>query len=283
MQFEARFPYALMIAPLPAWTKTLWIAIRGFQGAGSACRASYASIGERCINEAGNPMDPAQISRGVSMLIDAGFLERIAPRKLRCTTPQTLTSDQQNLTRDQNYEGENVDQESTKLDEGSTNHADTSSQTLTSDQQVLTSDQQNIDQGSRPSENQQENQQGKPTGESPPPAPAREDDPGDDAPHPAVGMYRRIMHLSLNDEQAALVRSRVTDFSLWKETLTTWKLNGWRKTNVPGLVDRYENGNQNLRTDEQNHPFGTPSDENTQRLVRAAFGETRDDAGGVGG
>lgn len=89
MSYEVRVPEALILAPIPHWIKMVWISARSFQGAGDCCFASLTSIGERAPIESGEPMDKGQVSHGLKTLERLGFVERIAPRKVRCIAPES--------------------------------------------------------------------------------------------------------------------------------------------------------------------------------------------------
>lgn len=113
-----------MLASLPWWVKMVWIAVRSFQGRGEACYAKYEMIGERALNESGKPMDKGQVSRAISTLIEAGFLQRITGRSVRCIDPVKVdegsTFDAENDLPKVDHPSTKVDHPSTKVDEGST-------------------------------------------------------------------------------------------------------------------------------------------------------------------
>ena len=125
---EIRVPSSLIQSHLPAWVKLVWIVIRGFQGRGEYCFASFKTIGEEIKNERGNSMDKGQVSRAVSMLKNEGLLVSIGSRKIACSLPENVDQEstieeaealirsQRSLIRSQRK----VDQESTVVDQEST-------------------------------------------------------------------------------------------------------------------------------------------------------------------
>lgn len=58
----------------------------------------------------------------------------------------------------------------------------------------------------------------------------------------AVRDYRRVMHLTPNHTQRALIAAKVKDCDLWSEVMEHWSGHGWSPTNVLGLIDNYSRG-----------------------------------------
>lgn len=78
-------PASLLMAPLPSWVKMVWMSIRQHQGRGDSCTASYAEIGELCINSNGNPTDKSNVGKAVQMLMEEGLLYRKNDAEMVCT------------------------------------------------------------------------------------------------------------------------------------------------------------------------------------------------------
>lgn len=187
--YEIRVPEALMLAPIQPWVKMVWIAVRSYQGAGDSCFASLRMIGERVVTDSGQPMDKGQVSRGVSVLEEHGFITRIDARNLRCTTP------------------ENVDPQSTI---GTPANVD--SQSTTVDPQSTT-----VDPQSTPSENQQL----KPTRKTKRESTYRTDPKfgeGDWQHEYALGAYRHLENLKLLPAALAKERARLRALEAWADT-----------------------------------------------------------------
>jgi len=60
--------------------------------------------------------------------------------------------------------------------------------------------------------------------------------------HPAVKMYRQVMHLTANHVQRELIVRVVKNLELWQDTLEHWAGHGWRPTNVQAIMDSYNYG-----------------------------------------
>jgi hypothetical protein len=60
--------------------------------------------------------------------------------------------------------------------------------------------------------------------------------------HPAVKLYRQVMHLTASESQRQTIVDTVTDVDLWRDTLEHWASHGWRPTNLPGMLDSYQRG-----------------------------------------
>ena len=104
-------------------------------------------------------------------------------------------------------------------------------------------------------ENQQETQRATDAGAPsapPPPKPtsssSRKRKPptpknGAAAEHPAVTVYREVMHRAPNDVQQELIAENVGNnghLEDWKAVLTDWKAHAWNSNNVPGQLDAFQ-------------------------------------------
>jgi len=120
--FDIRVPIELLTSPIPHAARTVWIAIKSFQGNSKYCRASLEKIGQRIATQSGTPMDKSRVSKYIKYLESEGWILNDGRFKLSCKIPH-LKVDQKStkeetpkLTRSQRK----VDQKSTKVDQKST-------------------------------------------------------------------------------------------------------------------------------------------------------------------
>jgi DNA-binding MarR family transcriptional regulator len=71
-----------------------------------------------------------------------------------------------------------------------------------------------------------------------PPAPT----PDPQLDHPAVKAYRDTCKRTPDETQRAAIAAAVTDLARWQEIVRQWLLTGYRKQNVAGMLDWYQNG-----------------------------------------
>lgn len=69
---------------------------------------------------------------------------------------------------------------------------------------------------------------------------AQERDPALD--HPAVILYRELVHRTPGALPRAEIAKSVTDNARWQATITAWLLAGYRPDNVAGMLDWYTSG-----------------------------------------
>jgi hypothetical protein len=60
--------------------------------------------------------------------------------------------------------------------------------------------------------------------------------------HPAVKLYRQVMHLTASEHQRQMIVDAVKDVALWEDTLDHWVEHGWNPTSLPGMLDSYRRG-----------------------------------------
>jgi len=95
--------------------------------------------------------------------------------------------------------------------------------------------------------------------------------------HPAVKMYRRVMHLTANTTQRKSIAEKVIDNNAWFDALEHWAGHGWRPTNVSGMLDSYtQGGRENCQLCRQKRfkrkdpPFVKPNREKVRKMVAEA-------------
>ena len=54
-----------------------------------------------------------------------------------------------------------------------------------------------------------------------------------------VVVFRKVMTLTPNKEQRALIAAAVTDGDKWRGVLKDWQAHGWNPKNVPGQLEKY--------------------------------------------
>lgn len=58
--------------------------------------------------------------------------------------------------------------------------------------------------------------------------------------HPAILVFYEHTNRRPTREQAAAIVNEITDIERWQGTLTHWLLSGWSRTNVSGMLQRYQ-------------------------------------------
>jgi hypothetical protein len=93
--------------------------------------------------------------------------------------------------------------------------------------------------------------------------------------HPAVVVYRDVMHLTPNDVQRAMIAERIGDngrLDDWRALLIDWKAHNWRPGNIPGMVEKFEkeNGQHANTTKRTTEPQYTPEQLAAAERINAA-------------
>jgi hypothetical protein len=80
--------------------------------------------------------------------------------------------------------------------------------------------------------------------------------PAEDTTHPAVVLYRDIVHLTPNSQQRKLIAEGVTDLGKWQAAIENWLAHSWNPRNVPGMLDVYHgsNGAKPITAPGKEHP-----------------------------
>ncbi len=61
--------------------------------------------------------------------------------------------------------------------------------------------------------------------------------------HPAVKIYRGVMHVTANELQRKTIVDIIAyEIPKWQECLEHWRLHGWSPTNVTGMLDSFKRG-----------------------------------------
>ena len=66
--------------------------------------------------------------------------------------------------------------------------------------------------------------------------------------HPAVVLYRNLMHKVPNSAQCSSIATSINELALWQTTLEHWLMHGWKPTNVGGMINSYQQGGRDACT-----------------------------------
>lgn len=233
-QHDIRVSSAILAADLTPGHKMVYVAIRSRQGSNEWSKASQRQIAED-VN-----INKSTANRAIAHLIEQGWVVQSENgRRLKCLseplgseyTPaksvrKKRTKSKRERTQNAYKEGELSTQNAYKHNNGVRKKST----------DKYAKSQHQVRKKSPRTENQQENQQEKANTSS-------GDSPGRDVTlsHPAVGIYKSVMHLTANDEQRILIASVIDPKSAphlkaWKTELKRTKRNGWRKTNIPRIL-----------------------------------------------